>query len=685
MMDLRRVLVASLAAAAVVIAAALFGLLEGVELGALNRLFELRGPRAPATPIVIVAIDEDSFDELDLAWPFPRALHAALLDVISADDPALIGIDLLFSEPSSRGAADDEALGEAVARAGNVVLAAATTTVEESFYTKRDLNLPVPVIRDGAAAVGPVNQNFDADGVVRRVIPHHRVGNELVPGFDAQLRRLAAAAGLPAAPLPRAHEILINFRGGPRTFPWVPYHRIVRGEAPLGFFRGTIVLIGATSPVLQDVFSTPFARARGMPGVEIHANALETLLRGTAVREVPRPVSYGLALLVALAAGWLAGHLRPLPSLAITCLLVATLAAGTVAAFAALNTWIRMAAPIVALTLAHAIVVTDSYVREQREKRRLARFFSPAVLREVVRHQSDATLGSRRRVITVLFSDIRGFTSLSEQVQPEQVAEMLGDYLSEMTETVFRHGGTVDKYIGDCVMALFNAPLEDPDHAVNAVRAALDMAERVREVSKRWEAKIGTPIRSGIGINTGEAVVGAMGSRQRLEYTAIGDTVNLAARLESLTKEYRTPIIISESTREWVRGHVLTRELGTAAVRGKALPLRIYAVVARDMRQHGRAPLDVHATLRSEQGTEWAVRTRDVGLGGVAVVGLPSTWEPGSSVEVRCEGPDLPNAVSATATLVWRSDDAAGFAFRNADPHVASLVNDLSRARAPSA
>src|SRR3989449_4188751 len=169
---------------------------------------------------------------------------------------------------------------------------------------------------------------------------------------------------------------------------------------------------------------------------------------------------------------------------------------------------------------------------------------------------------------------------------------MLREYLTEMTEIVFDHDGTVDKYIGDCVMALYNVPSEDPEHAIKAVRTGLAFQERTLAAAARWEAKFGVRIRNGVGINTGEAIVGIMGSRQRLEYTAIGDTVNLAARLESITKDYNSSIIISENTYDYIKGRFMTRELGAVTVKGKTRPVKIYAVLPADIRRHPRTALD---------------------------------------------------------------------------------------------
>jgi adenylate cyclase len=573
--------------AALVVALSLGGLLERLELGLFNRLFEWRGPRPPAARIIIIAIDEDSFDELDMTWPFPRALHGRLLDAVAAGGPLVIGMDVLFPEPSPRGPADDEALGAAVARAQHVVLAAVLTRVVENVgglvLAREDLNLPVPAVRQGAAAVAPVNLLRDADAHVRRVPFRLRAGEEPVLGFDAALHRLAGQRGLPVAPWPAgSREVLINYRGGPGTFPWISYHRVVSGEVPPETFRDAIVLIGPTSPVLHDVFPTPFASAGDMPGVEIHAHALDTLIRGDAIRPVPPALAPALAVVAALSAALAVAWLRAARALAVVAGLAAVLAGAMFGLFAWRNVWLPALAPGLALAVAYGVTMGDAFVREQRERRRLSRFFSPAVLDEIVRHRSEAALESTRREVTVLFADIRGFTSISERLDPEQVAQMLNEYLTEMTDAVFRHGGTVDKYIGDAIMALYNAPLPAADHAARAVRTALEFQRRTRAVSARWQARLGTELKSGVGIHTGEAVVGTMGSRQRLEYTAVGDTVNLASRLESLTKEYGVPIVISESTWAAVQAEFPTRELGAVAVRGRTRPVKIYTVLSEE-------------------------------------------------------------------------------------------------------
>jgi hypothetical protein len=240
----------------------------------------------------------------------------------------------------------------------------------------------------------------------------------------------------------------------------------------------------------------------------------------------------------------------------------------------------------------------------------------------------------------------------------------------------------VDKYIGDCVMALFNVPFEDPDHVMNAMRTALEMQERTLAVSARWERRLGAAIRSGIGINTGEAVVGTMGSRQRLEYTAIGDTINLGSRLEALTKEYGVAIIISEFTQRSLPAEFLTRELGEVTVRGRSQPVKVYGVLPGDIRKHPRAVLEVAATLvLLGAGETCLVTTRDVGEGGMALGGVPEGWAVGTRVEVRCEGGLLPAPLLAEGVIVWRRGDQAGISFTGVDPGAGPVVADYVATR----
>jgi len=312
----RVLLAGSLAGLAIVVLAAAdpLSFFEIAELKALDAQFTVRGPREPQSPIVVVTIDEDSFDGLNLSWPWPRAVHAKFLDVVGRGGPVAIGMDILFTEPSSRGPADDAALGDAVDRVRDrIVLAAALTTVGDASFVKQALNPPIPEVR-GKAAFGSADYDSDADAFVRRATLKRIFQDREWPGFDLLLYRLGERAGLARGAAPSGSELLVNYRGGPSTFPMIAYHRVMTGEIPSEVFAGKIVLVGATTPTLHDIFPTPFASQAGMSGVEIHAHTLETLFQGIPLRRVSRWLVPVVAVLAGAAAAWTATALRPLPA-----------------------------------------------------------------------------------------------------------------------------------------------------------------------------------------------------------------------------------------------------------------------------------------------------------------------------------------------------------------------------------
>jgi adenylate cyclase len=418
--------------------------------------------------------------------------------------------------------------------------------------------------------------------------------------------------------------------------------------------------------------------------VEIHANLLDTLLEGNRLTRVHLYVGGALALLAAILASLVTSLMRPIRAVLVILGVGAVYAAAAFGAFVAWYLWVDVVPVQVALFLAYGTTVVVNFIREQREKRRLSRFFSPDVIKEILQTRTDSSLAGSRRRVTVLFSDIRGFTSLSEKLTPEEVVEMLRDYLTTMTEIVFKYGGTVDKYIGDAIMALYGAPFDQPNHAEQAVRTALEFQEQVKFLSERWEAKCGARLRNGVGINTGEAVVGTIGSRQRLEYTAIGDTVNLASRLESLTKEFLAPTIVSQNTYEEVKHLFYARYLGEVKVKGKEIPVKIYAVEKEEGRQAARAVLEASITIVDEDVSITASLV-DLSRTGVAARNLPKQIPANRIVGIRITLPGLPEPLMVDGRVIWSNEDRAGFAFVRLALEVENLIEDFVKlqTRAP--
>ena len=553
------------------------GIFESFEREVLNYHFYLRGPVTPSSPIVIVSIDEDSFDELNLQWPWPRSLHAQLIDQIRQGKPAVIGMDILFPEPSSLGPEDDAALGEAIGRSGNVILAAGLTLFEGQAFLKHSLNPPIKRIRQHARGFGPVNFPLEDDAFIRKSTLTASFQGKDIQGFDALLFQEAKTFANRKAPVP-AQEFMINFRGGPTTFETLSYFRILIGEIPPAYFHNKIVLVGSTTPLLHDVYATPMSPTGDMPGVEVHANALDTLLQGDPISRVPLAITLGVVLLAGLLTTWFSNRLHPMYGLAGVLGLSLGMLLLQHALFVHAELWWDVVpVPFMAMACFTSTMV-ENFLREQREKKWLAQYFSPNLIKVITRQEREKRLLPQRRLVTVLFSDIRDFSTLSHDLTPEQTAAFLREYFTEMTDAVFLHGGMVDKYMGDAIMALYNAPLDQPHHAAQAVKTALEFQKRLAIVNQRLEKQLKRNLRCGVGIHTGEALVGTIGSRQRFEYTAVGETINLGARIENLSKRYSDAIILSEATYHEIKHTIPTRYLGEELVKGHETPIKIYTV-----------------------------------------------------------------------------------------------------------
>ena len=560
-----------------------WGRLDNLELKSLDLRFQLRGPIAPQAPIVLVSIDQDSFDELNLPWPWPRNLHGELVRKLSKGGAKVVGLDILFTEPKADPMEDHE-LATAIKDAGNVVLAGELTEVASDFGPKMTMKLPIPSLRQDALGYGPVNLVTDQDGIVRSAHSAFSFQDKIYPSFAYRVYRASIASKNQSDATVGLEAQLINFRGPPRTYPTIPYYRILREEIDLSFLRDKIVLIGSFAPSLHDIFPTPFSASQPMAGVEIQANLIETLLADNPI--IPFAGWRHALIFIALCgiAIWLSNQLKPLKAFTAVFALAVLFALGCLIVFSKYRLWFPTIPSLLGIVLSYGGVTLHNYMKEQRERMRyraqFSKYVSPDIVEEILEDREGLALGGKRRHITVLFSDVRGFTSISEKIGPEQVVEFLSEYFDQITQIVFKHGGTVDKFIGDGMMAIFGAPKSQGDDALRAVKTGLEMIEMVETLNPKWGEIMGRSLKIGVGINSGDAVVGSIGSELRSDFTAIGDVVNLASRLEALTKEVGVPMLISEFTAAELGDTIPLKPLQRVKVQGREASLLVYTPAA---------------------------------------------------------------------------------------------------------
>jgi adenylate cyclase len=565
-----------LAAAAIAFTADAVGILDSQEQSTVDVRFSVRGSHDPPSDVVLVAIDDVTFDELGLRWPFPRRLHAQVIDRLRKAGAKVIAYDIQFTEQTD--AVDDNALINAVGRAGNLVLS--TTTVDDKGHSNvlgGDAEL-----RQLHAVAGNGLLPTDPGGVIRR-IPYEIQGLKTFALLAAE-----RASGRTIRPSELgASTAWIDYTGPPGTVRAQSFSHVMRGEFPPNFFRGKVVVVGTTTALEQDVHPTSVSGSELMSGPEIQANAIETALRGFPLKNAPWGVNQLLLVLLAF--------IPPLASLRLTTFraLGASILAG--AAFAAAVQFafdhgrvVAFVHPLLALVLSTLGAIAVKSVLEAFERERIrdlfGRFVPEQVVDQVLAKTSDGLhLGGTLRVCTMMFTDLRGFTTFSESRSAEEVIHILNYYFGEMSQAVLDHGGTLVSYLGDGMMAVFGAPLEQEDHADRAVAASRElMLDRLPRVNE-WirEQGYGDGFRMGIGLNSGSIMSGNIGSERRMEYTTIGDTVNTASRLEGLTKGTPYPLFISETTHDLLR--VPPEDLVYVAeleVRGRSERVKVWSLRA---------------------------------------------------------------------------------------------------------
>ena len=531
-----------------------------------DKLIDLLFTEKPhSSQVVILKIDEESLNSLG-QWPWPRAIFAELINKLQTS--RVIGIDVNFKEPSRLGETDDLLLAKAVNKSKSPVVLTSELTGLDPLTVAR------PLPKFSGAEMGYANMLVDSDGVVRKFWP--KMLNE-----ESFSTALAKHLGSRAA---SEQVVRINYAGPIDTTPSFSVLDVVEGKVPKEFFENRAVIIGATAKDLQDFHHTPFGL---MSGAELQVNTLETLLGPQLIDAEPIWLFLIILFLgaVTLAVSFKVKKLLPLLGWIVLILVLYNLAAfwsfdqGLVFDFFY---------PNLMVIISGVLSVTAQFVSTAREKKFIqesfGKYLAPEVINELMTDPSRLKLGGQRKELSILFSDIRDFTSISEKMDPEELTHFLGEYFSRMTAVVLEHRGVVDKYIGDAVMAFWGAPVPEKNHAKQAVATALVMAAELKKLNEENKQKGWPEIKIGIGINSGEVVVGNMGSEKRFDYTVIGDNVNLASRLEGLNKTYQTSILISESTADEVKNLFTLRELGVTPVKGRQAAVKIFEVLAEKNR-----------------------------------------------------------------------------------------------------
>ena len=469
---------------------------------------------------------------------------------------------------------------------------------------------PLPLIAEATDNFGLFNVEVDPDGKIRRETMLQRKGNLLLPSLSLLCTSLYFGGGFypiasrvnqhllegvsinndsaidPVIPTDERSRMLINYYGDPEVvIPSYSIVDIIDHKVPADVLKNKIVLVGATAIAAFDLRSTPFSTAT--PGVYVHASAIQNMVdlkflqrwSGFAV------VEGVLLLLIGLLMGLVIPKIRISLGLAYTVGLIAAVILGDQFLVFGRGQWMRIVAPLLEIAAIFLAITIYRYLTEEKEKRVVRNAFqfylTKSVVDAVLKDTSRLKLGGEKKELTVLFSDIRGFTTISERLSPEDLAQFMNSYLTPMTDLVFHHEGTLDKYMGDAIMAIFGAPIDQPDHATRACLTALDMMTELVKLQAKWREQGLPEIDIGIGLNSGPMVVGNMGSAMRFDYTVMGDNVNLGSRLEGINKEYGTNIIISEYTLALCKTDVFVREIDAVRVKGKREPVRIFELRGR--------------------------------------------------------------------------------------------------------
>ena len=542
--------------------------------------------------IKIIAIDEETLAEFGPMTTWSREKCAKLAEVLFQDEenaPAVLAYDINFTGdgyPSSDKALAEACKGHTVVTASNLVYRG-TTVYEKDITYFDEMNIsteerPYSML-DAVVDSGFSNALISPDGFVRTGQLFARVSDEIRMSFAGQIykdycEQMDLEMNLPARVV--NGRMLFSYSGKPGEFQRFSMADVVNGKVDSRIFKDSIVLVGAYAPGLHDSFHTPASRGEDMYGVEINANMVRALMLGKTAADVPYWLQALIAAVIVGLYAFLARQMRMYPAL-LTLVWVIMLDLGLGHVLSRFGWHITLVYSLITAIGAGVIIFTEKYIYELRAKRELLtgfeKYLAPQVIKKLASEgRYDFHLGVERRQVCVMFIDIRGFTSMSEKLSPDEVAAILNEYLSVVTECIFRHEGMLDKFIGDAAMAVFNAPSDQEDYMYEAVCAAIDIRDSAQSLGERLLEKHGRSVNFGIGLNCGEAVVGNIGCDVRMDYTAIGDTVNVSARLEAMAQE--SEILISEALYEQLKDRIDAVYKDEVLLKGKAIPVKIYNV-----------------------------------------------------------------------------------------------------------
>ncbi len=574
-----------------------------------NKTFDSRTKFAapysyPSQDICFITVDQESINwarrEMGWGWPWPRAALGDIVKYMNIGNAEAIAFDVLFTEPSVYGDADDDAFAEACAEYGKVVHA---MYADDASSSSDDLIFPVDSIRKSAGVIGTTVSAKDSDDVMRR-------GRISFVSEDGEYPSLGIAplviSGMSideikdSSPVEKGETLLLRYRSGLDVYnPYrasdvlQSYYDYLAGNEPLippESFEGAYVYYAYYAPGLFDICSSPISQV--YPGCGVHITELDNYLSGDFMRTAPVPASVAWIVLASIL-GILAiaftesrkSSLGNALSAIITIVLGLTLITGGSFALFVMGWYILLVAPLASFAFSFLLQLALTYMMEGRQKRFIksafSQYLSPAVIDQLISNPDNLRLGGEEREISIFFSDVQGFTSISESLSknPTKLTEVLNLYLSEMSNIILKSGGTIDKYEGDAIIAFWNAPADEEDHATRILMAALECQKRLDELRPELLKMTGKNFYQRIGMNTGHAVVGNMGSSNRFDYTMLGDSVNLASRLEGLNKQFGTYTMCSKATMENALAHGCTlrfRELARVAVVGKQEAVTVY-------------------------------------------------------------------------------------------------------------